>query len=610
METPEEPSPACSYRVISLKPSEGQQIPCYETLSYAWQDVSSDPETEAPQIIIDSNSFPVSGSLLRALRRLRLSDRIRTLWVDAVCINQSDDVEKTQQVNLMRRIYASCTQCNIWLGYPRDVGVSEKDAQAAFDTIAWITVAGEALDARFSGVDVPNPSPLAWFHDVGGKKGLLRLRAAEAFYKFFRTPWWSRVWTVQEAVLPPAATVYWGACEISWHLLDMATEALMAPTDGKRTEHVGDLLPDGLFDKLRPDDYLIAYMRGLGISSGGEEPVSTLYRWRGRRATDPRDKVYGLMGLKGRNVDEEAAFLPGIPSCDYTLDTQTLFCRVSWALIEQSNSLEPLMGRRGEAAKLSGLPSWVIDWSQDRWSDGFIHFDTEEDKVPVQVPGTDYFSHEELYSNYCADGPIMVGKGPRLLDETGRVLGLDGFLVDRIAVVEQREVLGRQEVPGDQVLVANAVRYGELIGRCHDYFSSASEESRRRWQSGGWMQEYLGVVTGQLDPAMPGHCPIDRDEWASIYLQHHLLFVTEGGKVGFGPVTSEPGDEVWILELCRLPVVFKPLKSEDQERACSTPVDGANRRDVTWVGDCCVYGIMMGEEVKGKEDAWVEVAVH
>ncbi|KAK3399922.1 heterokaryon incompatibility protein-domain-containing protein [Sordaria brevicollis] len=636
---------ACRYRIISLIPDQGQYVPCYEALSYAWKDAGNDPETEASCIIIDGNLFPVSSSLLRALRRLRYTDRIRTLWVDAVCINQFDDVEKTQQVNLMRRIYASCTQCNIWLGYPRDVGVSEEHAQAAFDTISWITAAGGAMDARFNGADVPNPSPPGWFQDVEddgidkveGANHELRLRVSEAFYKLFRTPWWSRVWTVQEAALPSAATVYWGDCEISWHTLDMASEAIMAPDDGRREEHVGYLMPEELY-KFKALDYLTSVMRGIKISSGGsEDPVSTLYRWRGRKSTDPRDKVYGLMGLKGRTVSEDdeedgkgsdsgegvedkdhvddnddqeearegkvAAFLSGIPSCDYTLDAQTLFCRVSWALIKQSNSLQPLIGRRGEPAKLEGLPSWVIDWSQDRWSDGFFYFNTEEKKVPVQVPAGEYWEHEKLFYHYCADGPVMVGPGPRLLDEAGRVLGLDGFLVDRIAVVEQREVLGRAEFSGNEVLLANGARYGELIGRCHGYFSSASEESRTRWQSGSWMQEYLGVMTGQLDPAMPGNCPCDRDEWASTYLQHHLLFVTEGGKVGFGPVTSEPGDEVWILELCRLPVVLKPLHD-------SSPVDRTTRRAFTWVGDCCVYGIMMGEAVAGKEDAWIEVAVH
>lgn len=87
---------ACSYRIISVKSGEGQDIPFYEALSYAWKDAGNDRETEAPHITIDSNFSPVSQSLLRALRRLRYTDRIRTLWVDAVCINQSDDVEKTQ----------------------------------------------------------------------------------------------------------------------------------------------------------------------------------------------------------------------------------------------------------------------------------------------------------------------------------------------------------------------------------------------------------------------------------------------------------------------------------------------------------------------------------
>ena len=106
------------------------------------------------------------------------------------------------------------------------------------------------------------------------------------------------------------------------------------------------------------------------------------------------------------------------------------------------------------------------------------------------------------------------------------------------------------------------------------------------------MKEYLGVVKGQLDPRMPGHCPFGEEEWAFTYLQHHLLFVTEGGRVGFGPVTSEPGDEVWMLELCRLPVVLKPVQVEHQE-------GGTTPRALTWVGDCCVYGIMMGETCRG-----------
>jgi hypothetical protein len=50
------------------------------------------------------------------MRRLRSPSHSRVLWIDAICINQNDDDEKSHQVGMMRKIYKACQKCTVWLG--------------------------------------------------------------------------------------------------------------------------------------------------------------------------------------------------------------------------------------------------------------------------------------------------------------------------------------------------------------------------------------------------------------------------------------------------------------------------------------------------------------
>ena len=99
-------------RVVALVPG-----PYYEALAYSWG-----TSTKARTIVAnDHPRIPVTDNLYGAVRRLRLRSETRTLWVDALCINQADRDEKGQQVGLMARIYQSASCVNIWLGEPRIV---------------------------------------------------------------------------------------------------------------------------------------------------------------------------------------------------------------------------------------------------------------------------------------------------------------------------------------------------------------------------------------------------------------------------------------------------------------------------------------------------------
>jgi hypothetical protein len=87
-----------------------------EALSYVWGS-----PTVTNEITCDERRKKVGRNLYDALERLRLPDKDRILWVDALCINQSDNKEKTQQVRIMGEIYKRARRVLIWLGNGDDV---------------------------------------------------------------------------------------------------------------------------------------------------------------------------------------------------------------------------------------------------------------------------------------------------------------------------------------------------------------------------------------------------------------------------------------------------------------------------------------------------------
>ncbi|KAL5421551.1 hypothetical protein PMIN04_005513 [Paraphaeosphaeria minitans] len=87
----------------------------YECLSYVWGSVE-DKQT----IQVDDAELAVTKNLDGALRRLRDPDLNRILWVDAVCINQYDLGERSNQVAIMAMIYAYANRVVLWLGEEAD----------------------------------------------------------------------------------------------------------------------------------------------------------------------------------------------------------------------------------------------------------------------------------------------------------------------------------------------------------------------------------------------------------------------------------------------------------------------------------------------------------
>lgn len=89
--------------------------PIYEALSYTW-DLDDQPEVATYSVNLSGASYSVAANLFDALNRPRKKDECRILWIDAICINQNDYMEKGWQVQMMDRVYSAASRVIVWLG--------------------------------------------------------------------------------------------------------------------------------------------------------------------------------------------------------------------------------------------------------------------------------------------------------------------------------------------------------------------------------------------------------------------------------------------------------------------------------------------------------------
>ncbi|PMD21573.1 hypothetical protein NA56DRAFT_572091, partial [Hyaloscypha hepaticicola] len=85
----------------------------YEALSYTW-----DAESASHHVSINGLHFGVRPNLFHCLNELRHPTDVRTLWIDAISIDQTNVAERNHQVRSMDRIYSYASVVRIWLGAP------------------------------------------------------------------------------------------------------------------------------------------------------------------------------------------------------------------------------------------------------------------------------------------------------------------------------------------------------------------------------------------------------------------------------------------------------------------------------------------------------------
>jgi hypothetical protein len=249
-----------------------------------------------------SGFIPITPSLADALHHLRHPQMHRNLWIDALCINQEDIHERGHQVSGMARVYESAEGVLVWLGPD-----ASNIAEGIFSQIKAYHTAS-------------NPNTI-------DDSELVRRTRLTAL-KVFELSWFSRLWVVQELLLSYEALFCWGDAQINrW---DLEYAALYGNIHSWIAYYYKPPVPD-----------LLHYTRNLSCS-------------------DPRDRIYGLLGLCDKSDPLSKAVAELLP--DYSRSVEELFTDVACLFLHHASSLELLTQVDASFGNDAGLPSWVPDW--------------------------------------------------------------------------------------------------------------------------------------------------------------------------------------------------------------------------------------------------------
>lgn len=339
----------------------------YEALSYTWGD-----PIKCCEIICNSQRIFITKSLfeaLQVLRPLQDSDN-RFLWADSLCINQEDQREKTNQVKIMASIYKSATATLIWLGQED----SEK-VKAGLDLVCQIASKGwnEAITVDYNkargvartfdnstyqlrGEPCSPPTTRHASHALHDPPQL------DALFPLFSCPWFMRTWILQEVVLSRIAILYWGLGSIDFDLVGLAATFGLNQRNRFTHMHLGGVRGAG-HCVIMHDLWLKAYV--------DESMLTMLLLTRHHQASDPRDKVFGLLGLTflDSNPDGSLFIEP-----DYALSKEELYTAIATKVLIDDEDTDFLAAIQHGPELAHDWPSWVPDWSQG-YTSMLVHAD-------------------------------------------------------------------------------------------------------------------------------------------------------------------------------------------------------------------------------------------
>ncbi|KAN0122155.1 Heterokaryon incompatibility protein (HET) domain containing protein [Hyaloscypha variabilis] len=288
-------------RLISLLESSSSLVEChiehaalcaqptYKALSYCWGDAN-----ETKEIIVNGCSTKVTANLEAALRRLRVREPRTFLWIDALCINQASVKERDRQVLRMRDIYSKAESIIAWIG---EEDVSTASEIAFLDSVAH----GEEQ----VGWDMWSPCQQS----------------------ILRRPYWRRTWIVQEICLAKDVQIVTGSQAFWWDILRMAVQR----TTGSYHHSDRDAYAKEAITQL------VNIRKSL--ENGCEvKLLDVLNRTVLLKATDTRDKMYGLLGLTrdGPSI---------VPSPNYDLAVNTVVKSAMRAIAASETTLDVLAAK-------------------------------------------------------------------------------------------------------------------------------------------------------------------------------------------------------------------------------------------------------------------------
>lgn len=320
---------------IDLESYRHSHRPDYETVSYVWGGEAGDSAPRHPIFIGKYwDAFLQTENCYELLRFARPGRGVRLLWVDAVCINQEDVLERAAQVAMMHKIYSECLRCLVYLGP---------------DMVQWH---GNQLPGRQGLHELVEEDDQDREQTTG--IGLQRLLKDRRYF--------SRVWVVQELILPPRIivpigdTIYWADNTTNRRIQEVSSSSW--DWDATAAPWLQNVSQEKLSTHRASDCLLLT---------------------RHTHCSDPRDRLFGLLGLLGPEVGPGASLQP-----NYALSNQHIWVGFFAYSILKNAAVWLLYNAAGHEATGSA-PSWAPPWDRSAAWPKILCPDVNSDTVPAKL---------------------------------------------------------------------------------------------------------------------------------------------------------------------------------------------------------------------------------
>ncbi|KAH7148511.1 heterokaryon incompatibility protein-domain-containing protein [Dactylonectria macrodidyma] len=495
----------------------------YAAMSYVWGD-----PTEMGTIYVDRHEFAATKNLVASLhhvQQLLRGNETLPLWIDAICINQGDVVERNAQVSKMKQIYERSTMVITWLGETGADGLKYLD-----ELVDW---AHGKPDADRGGKAQARPI-LPTVHING------RYQEMKDAARIVANQYWKRVWTVQEYSSPRLGIFLCGHWWMdkskftpSLHLYMQALRVLRAGYE--KTPDRNAFFVDATIWEVEKVIQLhkLAYARAASESAESDgikryTVMSMLLKFRDLKATNSLDKVFAPLCM----VVDEAELAKSIP-VDYSKSVKDIFTHVAVScMVSDEWPLAILeLCRFGVAPD---LPSWVPDWRT----------------LPRKVLSRDVSTGKQVV--FASNQIFPSSSSPlfRVLDDDA--LQLEGIQVAALSQVW--ESMHSQELK-DKTNFSIAVDDLES-----EYFVTGEK------MSDAYRKTVNPTGHGEYPDQVPGEdlVLLTKAQWRTgrgivARINRRRVAQTNNGLIGLAPAEAETTDEVWLIRGGGVLYVLRPV---------------------------------------------------
>lgn len=532
--------------------------PPFSAISYRWTYSDTVPT------LINNEKFAMSRSIYELLCALEAdrkdSNEEQLLWIDSICINQADITEKVFQISLMRDIYSSASQVIGWLGS-----------------------------------DAP---PVNRFRGLEDAVAAATLVSNDFFF---------RVWIIQEVALARRLVLRSKHDASSWDEGVLATVRRNAPSFSLYGENQMGI-PASMMTRLGQGINNTANMdsfRDLLKENPGGIPLGELLVQSAEfHCTDPRDRIFGLLGLTTKMARSAITVSYDDSYLEVHASMQAIRISIrgesSFQLLELSG-----IGLDADLPHLTDRPSWIPTW-------GVSHIPKTK-QIIMKAKSHRTATHLPLNVEFEDNGA-----------NSDRVLRIEGAIVDSIkhlltppwhlpmlSTVSDDELLSQIIQFLDQLDMVCAISRGDQspppgisdarnamirtiihggpmatdeqdLEEARKSLEMASEKLRKRLDSPQYRKDLHGSTT-HMDYM---HFVMYLEESMPLIVGRRLC-TTECGSLAIVPAFAEVGDQISVLFGAPNPFVIRPHKRQ-------APTDDGDRRAYQLAGAACVDGIMKG----------------